>query len=69
MAKAYNQRPSSIIGVVNDYEAYCFDEACMFLYNALKDKKQLHFKGDKKQNKNPKHFKSFGQFYKSLGVR
>lgn len=72
MAKLYNQRPSNIMGLNNDYHAYCFDEACMYLYNALQEKKELHFKGDenKIQNQTPrKHFKSFGDFYNSLGVR
>lgn len=70
MAKEYNQRPSNIIGLENDYCAYCFDEACVFLYQALKDGKKLHFKGDKSEKQiKPKHYKSIGEFYKSLGVR
>lgn len=69
MAKTYNQRPSNIIGLDNDYQAYCFDEACIFLYNALQENKTLHFAGDKKESQKPKHYKSFGEFYNSLGVR
>lgn len=69
MAKEYNQRPSDMIGVHNDYCAYCFDEACVYLYVALRQNKKLHFKGDEEEVQKPKHFKSIGEFYKSLGVQ
>lgn len=68
MAKEYNQRPSAIINLDNDYEAYCFDEACLYLYQALKDGKELHFAGVKEETKKPKHYTSFGEFCKALGV-
>lgn len=67
MAKRYRQRPSDILGVTDDYAAYCFDEACIFLYNALEEGKELHFKGDG-IDKKPKHYKTVSEFYKSLGV-
>lgn len=69
MAKEYNQRPSAIMGLDGDYCAYCFDMACMYLYQALKEGKELHFKGDEiKEKKNIKHYNSIAEFYKSLGV-
>lgn len=58
------------MGLENDYCAYCFDEACMFLYQALKEGKKLKLKGDKPEKENkPKHYSSIGEFYKALGVR
>ena len=70
MAKEYNQKPSKIINIENDYIAYCFDEACIFLLSALKDGKKLKFDGDENQNKKPmKHFKSIREYYESLGVK
>lgn len=66
MSKRYKQRPSDIIYIHNEYAAYCFDEACIFLLNALESGKELKFEnnGDKPK----KHYKSLSEFYKSLGV-
>jgi hypothetical protein len=35
MAKHYKLRPSQIINLNNDYEAFCFDEACSYILNEL----------------------------------
>jgi hypothetical protein len=35
MAKHYQIRPSQIINLTNDYEAFCFDEACSYILNEL----------------------------------
>lgn len=66
MSKRYKQRPSDIIYIHNEYAAYCFDEACIFLLNALESGKELKFEnnGDKPK----KHYKSLSEFYKSLEV-
>lgn len=31
MAKSYKIRPSQILNIKNDYDAFCFDEACEFI--------------------------------------
>ncbi|BDR64017.1 Uncharacterised protein [Clostridium tetani] len=31
MSKQYQIRPSQIIALTNDYEAFCFDEACTYI--------------------------------------
>ena len=69
MAKRYRQRPSNIIGVENEYASYCFDEACIFLYEALENKQELKFdSGDwsGEETKKPKHFSSMSEFYNSI---
>lgn len=69
MSRRYRQRPSNIIGIDNDYAAYCFDEACIFLYEALENKQELKFdSGDGlgKETKKPKHFSSMSEFYNSI---
>ena len=68
MAKRYRQRPSNIIGVVDEYTAYCFDEACIFLYDAIEDKKELKFgNGDKSEKlQEPKHYTSLSEFYNAI---
>lgn len=31
------ERPSKILGIVNDYESYCFDEACIYINNKIQE--------------------------------
>ncbi|NFR85399.1 hypothetical protein FDE85_01080 [Clostridium botulinum] len=35
MAKQFNQKPSQIINLTNDYEAFCFDEACVYIMSEM----------------------------------
>lgn len=35
ISKQYRQRPSEIIGINNDYEAFCFDECCTYMLSEL----------------------------------
>ncbi len=35
ISKQYRQRPSEVIGLTNDYEAFCFDEACVYILNEI----------------------------------
>ncbi|AKA70131.1 hypothetical protein [Clostridium scatologenes] len=35
IAKQFNKRPSEIIGLDNLYEAFCFDEACLYIINEI----------------------------------
>lgn len=49
MAQQWNQRPSQIINLQpNSYEAFCFDEACTFILNEIKNEKRPKFKQDEK---------------------
>ncbi len=45
MAKNYNQRPSQIINLTGEYEAFCFDEACTYIVSELnkEDAKEPNF--------------------------
>lgn len=45
MSKHFNQRPSQIINLTNEYEAFCFDEACSYILNELskEDGKEPNF--------------------------
>lgn len=57
MAREFNKRPSEIMGINNDYVAYCFDEVALFyMSKAIGDDgrinwKKINWKGDKKNNK------------------
>lgn len=49
IASRFQTRPSDVIGDLDTYTAFCFDEACCYLLNIIedKDKKQkLYFDED-----------------------
>ncbi len=54
MAKAYQTRPSKIMGISDDYAAYCFDEAALFMLAEATGKdgelnwNKFRWRGDKK---------------------
>lgn len=56
MAKRYQKRPSEIMNIDNDYLAYCFDEAALFLEAQATDDKgeinwnRIRWKGEKKKS-------------------
>ncbi|SQB33654.1 Uncharacterised protein [Clostridium cochlearium] len=53
ISKQYKQRPSKIIGLTNDYEAFCFDEACVYIMNEMQeeDSPKPRFIDDEQVNK------------------
>lgn len=67
MSKKYSVRPSSLLGIENEYPAYCFDEACVFLMSHLDEGKKLQFEQEEQKPKK-KHYNSVTDFYSSLGV-
>lgn len=56
MAKQFKTRPSQIINLYNDYEAFCFDEACTYIIREMskEDPKEPNFgiNEPKKNNNN-----------------
>jgi hypothetical protein len=46
----YKVRPSQLIGIEEVYDAYCFDEACVYIINQIDNKKVPHFPEDVKEN-------------------
>lgn len=43
-------RPSQVLNLTNDYEAFCFDEACTFIMNELEEKKEPNFFDNEQSN-------------------
>ena len=39
MAKTYKQRPSQLLNIQNEYDAFCFDEACSYIISELSQEK------------------------------
>lgn len=54
MVKEYRQKPSEIIGLSDSYEAFCFDEACLYIIQELskEDPKTPRFVDDLKVQHN-----------------
>lgn len=38
IAQMYHKRPSEILGIMDEYEAYCFDETALYLLTAATEK-------------------------------
>lgn len=64
MANLYNCRPSTLLNLQSEYDAYCFDEACAYIRMKMKDGEEPQFI---KENVKNKHFKSASEMYKALG--
>lgn len=58
MADTYHCRPSNLIDVTDPYEAYCFDEACVFILSKLRSGEEPMFETEQK------HYTSFKALYK-----
>lgn len=57
VAAAYRERPSKVLGIEDDYAAFCFDEACQYIEGRL-------MAGDKPVY--AREVKSMKDFYKEL---
>ena len=71
ICKQYNCRPSELFDELDEYTAYCFDEACTFIIVKLQDSKdddkaKPQFK-QKDEEKPVQKFKSAASLYESMG--
>ena len=64
MSKLYNQKPSEIIGLDDEYTAYCFDEACACIILRLQKGETPTYKRSKAEKKKV-HYNSFTDMYKN----
>ena len=37
MARMYQERPSNILGIDDEYTSFCFDEACAYIMSKIDD--------------------------------
>ena len=54
-ALRFKKLPSEILKIKDEYTAFCFDEACMYIITQIEDKKKPLWDEDRK--KNPKNKK------------
>lgn len=57
MSKMYTCRPSELVGLEEPYEAFCFDEACAYIYSKIESGEQPHFH---------KKYNSFKELYRDF---
>ena len=51
MSQLYNQRPSEILNIYDEYVAYCLDEACAYIAIMMRDGNEPDWADKKKKNK------------------
>lgn len=66
MSKRFSRPPSEIIGVQDPYDAFCFDEACMFIMYKLDSGEKIKYHQD--EGKEEKHYSKLSDMYKDLGI-
>lgn len=64
MSQIYDVRPSAYLDVTDPYTAYCFDEACLFIYSKMKDGEEPVFRTEGKGEITKPHFNSLSDMYK-----
>lgn len=68
MTKTYQARPSSLLGIDDEYTAYCLDEACCLISMKIQNKELPVFS----KHIDPKQKAGQGAFsamYQDLGVK
>jgi hypothetical protein len=54
MSQRFHERPSKLLGDLDEYTAFCLDEACAYILARLDNEEEMFFK---------KKYRSFGDLY------
>lgn len=65
MSKRFSKAPSEIIGITDSYDAFCFDEACMFIMYKLDSGEKIKYQEEEKPER---HYSKLSDMYKDMGV-
>lgn len=52
MSQTYKIRPSNVLDIQDNYLAFCFDEACGYIVNQIKEDKTPRFLDEEKPSNN-----------------
>lgn len=44
ISQRYKERPSKLLGEMDEYTAYCLDEACAYIMARLDNEEEMYFK-------------------------
>ena len=70
MSKLYDVRPSSLLGITEQYDAYCFDEAIAYIISRIKDGETPDFSvKDNKGSIEKPRYSRMSDMYKSMGYK
>lgn len=71
MSKQYGCLPSDLLGIEDDYTAFCFNEACCQLMIKLENGEKPTYIEEREQKEKgrtkPKEYHSFRDYYKQFG--
>ena len=51
MSQLYNKRPSEFIGGLDEYTAFCFDEACSYIISMMRHDNEPKWKDNIKEER------------------
>lgn len=66
MSKQYNCLPSDILGIEDDYTAFCFNEACCAFMMHLQNNEKPSYVEHENLAEKPKNYSNFSDFYKNF---
>lgn len=69
MSKLYKVRPSELIGIIDVYTSFCFDEACAYIISRIKDGEEPDFTVKEKESLEKRHYSSLREMYSSMGYK
>lgn len=69
MSKLYRVRPSELVGIVDTYTAFCFDEACAYITSRIKDGEQPDFTVKENKSLEKPHYSSLKEMYSAMGYK
>ena len=65
MSKQYGCMPSEILGIEDNYTAFCFNEACCEIISRLQNEEKPYYIEQREQDENNvKQYNNFKDFYK-----
>lgn len=69
VCKRYGCKPSSILDIKDNYTAFCFDEACLYIMARLENNdipKYIEQRTKEEGNESQPHYSSFKEYYKKV---
>ena len=66
MSKLYSCLPSEIMGIEDDYTAFCFNEACSIISVKLHNEEKPVYREQKQEGEQKKVYHNFSDFYKDF---
>lgn len=66
MSKLYNCLPSDIMGIEDNYTAFCFNEACAEIMLRLQNEEKPIYR-EQREEEQQEEYSNFTEFYKKFG--